>query len=92
MLPGTVSSGTKLMKERQILAIAPGKTSFQMLCHCLYKKMCVFRFLYSPIKTHNKFLFAGGVREAFFSDEYYNLLWGNRVGFAKIAIEAKVVS
>ncbi|PIK50385.1 Transmembrane protein 68 [Apostichopus japonicus] len=32
----------------------------------------------------------GGVREAFFSDSNYHLIWGNRVGFAKCAIEAKV--
>jgi hypothetical protein len=32
------------------------------------------------------------VREAFFSDEYYGLVWGKRVGFAKVAVEAKVVS
>uniref|UniRef100_A0A8C0G572 Phospholipid/glycerol acyltransferase domain-containing protein n=1 Tax=Chelonoidis abingdonii TaxID=106734 RepID=A0A8C0G572_CHEAB len=32
----------------------------------------------------------GGVREAFFSDENYNLLWGNRKGFAQVAIDAKV--
>ncbi|KAL3319934.1 Transmembrane protein 68 [Cichlidogyrus casuarinus] len=30
----------------------------------------------------------GGVREALFSDEYYNTLWGNRTGFAKVALEA----
>uniref|UniRef100_A0A452HLD1 Phospholipid/glycerol acyltransferase domain-containing protein n=1 Tax=Gopherus agassizii TaxID=38772 RepID=A0A452HLD1_9SAUR len=34
----------------------------------------------------------GGSREAFFSDENYNLLWGNRKGFAQVAIDAKVVS
>ena len=34
----------------------------------------------------------GGVREAYFSDEYYELLWGNRCGFAKIALEAEVVN
>ena len=34
----------------------------------------------------------GGVREAYFSDEYYNLIWGTRIGFAKIAAEAKVVN
>ena len=33
----------------------------------------------------------GGVREAYFSDEYYGLMWGQRIGFAKIAMEAKVV-
>ncbi|XP_065255514.1 DGAT1/2-independent enzyme synthesizing storage lipids-like [Emys orbicularis] len=32
----------------------------------------------------------GGGREAFFSDENYNLLWGNRKGFAQVAIDAKV--
>jgi len=34
----------------------------------------------------------GGVREAFFSNEYYRLVWGKRIGFAKVATEAKVVS
>jgi len=37
-------------------------------------------------------LFSGGVREAFFSNEYYRLVWGKRVGFAKVATEAQVVS
>nr|XP_056709957.1 transmembrane protein 68-like [Euleptes europaea] len=32
----------------------------------------------------------GGVREALFSDEKYSLLWGNRTGFAHVAIDAKV--
>lgn len=34
----------------------------------------------------------GGVREAFFSDHNYDIVWGNRLGFAKTACEAKVVS
>ena len=34
---------------------------------------------------------AGGVREAFFSNEYYKLEWGKRIGFAKVATEAQVV-
>lgn len=34
----------------------------------------------------------GGVREALFSDNNYRLLWGNRTGFAQLAIDAKVVS
>lgn len=34
----------------------------------------------------------GGVREALFSDETYTILWGNRIGFAQVAIDAKVVS
>jgi len=33
----------------------------------------------------------GGVREALFSDEYYTMIWNGRRGFAKVALEAKVV-
>ncbi|XP_062986804.1 DGAT1/2-independent enzyme synthesizing storage lipids-like [Elgaria multicarinata webbii] len=32
----------------------------------------------------------GGVREALFSNENYNLMWGNRKGFAQVAIDARV--
>uniref|UniRef100_A0A8C0QQW2 Uncharacterized protein n=1 Tax=Chelonoidis abingdonii TaxID=106734 RepID=A0A8C0QQW2_CHEAB len=32
----------------------------------------------------------GGARESFFSDENYSILWGNRKGFAQVAIDAKV--
>lgn len=32
----------------------------------------------------------GGVREALFGDENYPLVWGKRIGFAKVALEAKV--
>ncbi|XP_073832744.1 DGAT1/2-independent enzyme synthesizing storage lipids [Musca autumnalis] len=32
----------------------------------------------------------GGVYEAQFGDNYYELLWRNRVGFAKVALEAQV--
>ena len=32
------------------------------------------------------------MREAFFSNEYYTLVWGKRIGFAKVATEAQVVS
>ncbi|KAJ7401765.1 hypothetical protein BTVI_92803 [Pitangus sulphuratus] len=32
----------------------------------------------------------GGVREALFSDESYQLVWGNRKGFAQVALDAKV--
>lgn len=34
----------------------------------------------------------GGLREGNFSDKHYNLLWNNRIGFAKVALAAKVVS
>lgn len=33
----------------------------------------------------------GGVREALFSDETYPLLWGERKGFAQVAIDSGVV-
>ncbi|XP_003224362.4 monoacylglycerol/Diacylglycerol O-acyltransferase [Anolis carolinensis] len=32
----------------------------------------------------------GGLREGNFSDQYYNLMWGNRTGFAQLALDAKV--
>lgn len=34
----------------------------------------------------------GGVREALLSDETYSIIWGNRRGFAQVAIDAQVVS
>jgi hypothetical protein len=34
----------------------------------------------------------GGVYEAQFGDSYYRLLWKKRLGFAKVALDAKVVS
>lgn len=33
----------------------------------------------------------GGVREAQFSTEFYELIWGSRIGFAKVAHAAQVV-
>lgn len=33
----------------------------------------------------------GGVYEAQFGDSYYELMWKKRVGFAKVALDAKVV-
>jgi len=34
----------------------------------------------------------GGVYEAQFSNSYYTLMWKKRLGFAKVALDAKVVS
>lgn len=34
----------------------------------------------------------GGVREALFGDHNYKLIWKERKGFAKVAIEAKAVN
>lgn len=33
----------------------------------------------------------GGVYEAEFGDSYYELMWNKRMGFAKVALDAKVV-
>ncbi|NXU88713.1 TMM68 protein, partial [Xiphorhynchus elegans] len=41
-------------------------------------------------KGHLLAIYPGGVREALFSDEMYTILWGNRKGFAQVAIDAKV--
>jgi len=56
VLPGTVNSCANILKDGNVLAIAPG-----------------------------------GVFEAQFGNSSYQLLWKNRVGFAKVALEAKVV-
>lgn len=37
------------------------------------------------------FVILGGVREALFGDHNYQLIWKERRGFAKVAIEAKTV-
>ena len=39
----------------------------------------------------NPLLRSGGVREALFGDHNYHLIWKERRGFAKVAIEAKTV-
>lgn len=54
VIPGTVQTCSNILKEGNLLCIAPG-----------------------------------GVYEAQFGDHNYELLWKNRVGFAKAAIEAK---
>ena len=36
-------------------------------------------------------IYPGGTRESLFSGSDYNLLWQNRKGFAKLAIETKAV-
>lgn len=33
----------------------------------------------------------GGVYEAEFGNSYYELMWNKRMGFAKVALDAKVV-
>lgn len=41
---------------------------------------------------HHCFSYTGGVREALFGDEYYHVMWAKRTGFAKVALQANVVS
>lgn len=42
---------------------------------------------------HLLFIIPGGAREAFFSDsDKYDLVWNDRLGFAKAAIRAKAVN
>ncbi|XKL65248.1 hypothetical protein PGB90_008668 [Kerria lacca] len=55
VIPGTVQTCSTILKENNLLAIAPG-----------------------------------GVYEAQFGDCYYSLMWKKRLGFAKVAIDAKV--
>ncbi|KYN05962.1 PREDICTED: transmembrane protein 68 [Cyphomyrmex costatus] len=55
IIPGTVQSCSAILKEGNMLAIAPG-----------------------------------GVYEALFGDSYYELMWKKRMGFAKVALDAKV--
>lgn len=42
--------------------------------------------------TPNRIWVLGGVREALFGDHNYQLIWKERRGFAKVAIEAKTVT
>ncbi|KYM86427.1 Transmembrane protein 68 [Atta colombica] len=55
IIPGTIQSCSAILKEGNMLAIAPG-----------------------------------GVYEALFGDSYYELMWQKRMGFAKVALDAKV--
>ena len=44
------------------------------------------------IKDFSYLFVLGGVREALFGDHNYHLIWKERRGFAKVAIEAKTVN
>ncbi|XP_065332817.1 DGAT1/2-independent enzyme synthesizing storage lipids [Cloeon dipterum] len=55
VIPGTVQTCTSILRENNMLAIAPG-----------------------------------GVYEAQFGDAFYHVLWRKRLGFAKVALDAKV--
>ena len=38
------------------------------------------------------FIFPGGTKEMVFSDNRYEIVWKENAGFAKVAVEAKVVN
>ncbi|KAH1178416.1 hypothetical protein KIL84_012118 [Mauremys mutica] len=70
------------------LRIIPGLQLYLKLLTAVYggREQCV-----EILKKGNLLGVApGGARESFFSDENYGILWGNRKGFAQVAIDAKV--
>ncbi|KAG2458488.1 TMM68 protein, partial [Polypterus senegalus] len=84
--------------------IQKGRTCHSVADHFLFKLpgfkllLEVFSVMHGPQEEcaralkngHLLAISPGGVREALFSDETYTLIWGNRKGFAQVAIDAKV--
>ncbi|XP_033855029.1 monoacylglycerol/Diacylglycerol O-acyltransferase-like [Acipenser ruthenus] len=84
--------------------IQKGRTCHSVADHFLFKLpgfkllLEVFSVMHGPQQEcvralkngHLLAISPGGVREAIFSDETYTLIWGNRKGFAQVAIDAKV--
>lgn len=71
--PGTIKTCVNILNEGNLMAISPGTSILDVCCKQLL------------IQNH----FLGGVYEAQFGNNYYELLWQNRMGFAKVAIESK---
>ena len=53
---------------------------------------CIWTLIYLITIAETCDFSTGGVREALFGDEYYQVMWGKRSGFAKVALQAQVVS
>ncbi|XP_028987299.1 transmembrane protein 68 isoform X2 [Betta splendens] len=84
--------------------IQKGRTCHSVADHFLFKipgfklLLEVFSVIHGPQEEcvralrngHVLGISPGGVREALFSDETYPLLWGNRKGFAQVAIDSQV--
>ncbi|MGH0142967.1 UNVERIFIED_CONTAM: hypothetical protein FKN15_077459 [Acipenser sinensis] len=84
--------------------IQKGRTCHSVADHFLFKLpgfkllLEVFSVIHGPQQEcvralkngHLLAISPGGAREAIFSDETYTLMWGNRKGFAQVAIDAKV--
>uniref|UniRef100_A0A3Q4GKU8 Transmembrane protein 68 n=1 Tax=Neolamprologus brichardi TaxID=32507 RepID=A0A3Q4GKU8_NEOBR len=85
--------------------IQKGRTCHSVADHFLFKipgfklLLEVFSVIHGPQEEcvralkngHLLAISPGGVREALFSDETYPLLWGERKGFAQVAIDSGVV-
>ncbi|KAJ7338832.1 hypothetical protein JRQ81_012734, partial [Phrynocephalus forsythii] len=82
-------------KERKCCTIAhkglfniPGIKSLFQMCGCIpgTRAQCVEMLN----KGYLLGISPGGGREAVYSDNHYKLVWGKRIGFARVALEAKV--
>lgn len=64
---------------------------FSIICHVMKLIPGTIQTCSSILKDGNMLAISpGGVYEAQFGDSYYQLLWKNRLGFAKVAVDAKV--
>ncbi|XP_042320606.1 transmembrane protein 68-like isoform X2 [Sceloporus undulatus] len=72
----------------QLLFRLPGLKLLFEVIHCINptKQECVALLK----KGHLLGIAPGGIREQNYSDNTYKLVWGNRKGFAQVAIDAKV--
>lgn len=65
---------------------------FAIICHVMKLIPGTIQTCSAILKEGNMLAISpGGVYEAQFGDSYYQLLWKNRMGFAKVALDAKVV-
>ncbi|XP_061418434.1 monoacylglycerol/Diacylglycerol O-acyltransferase isoform X3 [Lethenteron reissneri] len=85
------------------IILSKGRLCYSVADHFLFKLpgfrllLEVFRVIHGPREQcvrvlrrgHLLAISPGGLREALFSDNAYRLLWGNRSGFAQVAIDAK---
>ncbi|PRD27500.1 UNVERIFIED_CONTAM: Transmembrane protein 68 [Trichonephila clavipes] len=86
---------TILIKKRCIRSVGdhflfkiPGWNLLMDVCHVFSGS---FQLCVQYLKEgHLVALAPGGVLEAQFGDEEYRLIWGKRIGFAKVALEAQV--
>ncbi|XP_063982320.1 DGAT1/2-independent enzyme synthesizing storage lipids [Diachasmimorpha longicaudata] len=64
---------------------------FSIICHVMKMIPGTIQTCSAILREGNMLAISpGGVYEAQFGDSYYQLLWKNRLGFAKVALDAKV--